>query len=572
MDTQDKFIVYKQFRKEEILLSDIKQGDIIFKFKEFESIKIENKSKWVIKCEFPNQENLYRITPGEIIELTDYDYNRSEDENNIFFPENYLIQIEYNDNIKECFFKVESNALGENIEDIRKIINDFSKGLEFDLLKSYHGKKYIDAEKNIYMPLFEKIINNEKMLQFELNYIIDDPIQNIENTVLYTRNPTKESRKKIKKNQKKGINENDNRKKVTEKKVLSLNTDANVVLNNCLFKIIKSCSDLEYYFLNNIKYLEEKGIILNKEFLISEKKYEGLKNSFDDKYKNSIRSEYFNLKDTIKKIEAEKNFFIQKQKKVSKIKNNLINQKNESWINDVKVDFMIKDSFSARRNIHYKKIIDFVRYLNTEYNNNFNRSGIYTYKKTSELYEIYVLILVFKIILNQEYNFIMDENYDFNVVFDNEEFIFEKNNLKIKVLYNKLIKRTRDGFKDQLVTQNSSSNRPDIIIMVYENNKFLHSVILEVKCRKKANIYSINGDTPVVAQLQDYSNFWYFDNNLKLQRDPVKIVYAIYPSEKAEKEFTDKTESIMLLSIEPIYDYNKSKGFQNLTEELKKYL
>ena len=70
MDTQDKLIIYKtnvqNNYSEEINISDLEQGVILFCFNEFEHVKIKNESKkTVIKCEYPNQEELLQINPGE---------------------------------------------------------------------------------------------------------------------------------------------------------------------------------------------------------------------------------------------------------------------------------------------------------------------------------------------------------------------------------------------------------------------------------------------------------------------------------------------------------------------------
>lgn len=576
MDTQDKLIIYKtnvqNNYSEEINISDLEQGVILFCFNEFEHVKIKNESKkTVIKCEYPNQEELLQINPGEDKVLNDYEYNRSESENTIFFPEKYLIQI-INDNlIKNCFFVVSSNALGEKIEDIRKIISDFSRGLELDLFNSIRGKKYIDSKNNVFVPLFEKITNNEKMLQFELNYIVNFPLQNIEKSLEYTKKVARVSRKKIKYDSKKGIIENDNRKKFAEKKRLSLNTEPNIVLKNSLFKIIKACNELDDYFYDNGNYLKENLSKLNYNLLNVEKKMKSLNNRHDIKYKNNVISEYNDLLFTINKLEKEKNEFLEKKNIINRIRNNFINIMNESWIYEIETDYTIIDSMPARRNIHYKKILDFVNSINTEYSNIYNREGVYMYKKTSELYEIYVLILVFKIFINMDYIFSINSKYDFNLLFENEEFIFEKKNKKIRILYNKLVKRTEAEPMDELVNQNSSSNKPDIVIMIYDNNKLIHCIVLEVKCRKKKNIYSKNGDTPVFSQLKDYTNFWYFDHNLKLKKDVIDRVYAIYPDMVSSKDFLNANQ-ICLLSLEPVYDYENSIGFRNLLEELKKFL
>jgi hypothetical protein len=409
------------------------------------------------------------------------------------------------------------------------------------------------------------------MLQFELNYIVDFPLQNIEKSLEYTRKIPKLSRKKIKYDSKKCILENDNRKKIAEKKRLSLNTESNIVLKNSLSKIIKACNELDDYFYYNGNYLEKNLSKINCELLIAEKKKMSLNSKHDIKYKNNIISEYNDLVTTKETIEEEKNEFLKKKNIINRIRNNIINIINESSIYEIKTDYTIIDSLPARRNIHYKRILDFVNSINTEYNNKYNREGIYMYKKTSKLYEIYVLILVFKIFINMDFSFSINSKYDFNLLFESEEFVFEKKNKKIRILYNKLVKRTESEPKDELVNQNSSSNKPDIVVMVYDNNQLIHCIVLEVKCRKKKNIYSKNGDTPVFSQLKDYTNFWYFDYNLRLKKDVIDRVYAIYPDAVSTKDFMNANQ-ICLLSLEPVYDYENSIGFKNLSEEIQNFL
>lgn len=256
MDIQDRIVIQKN-TEEEILLNEIKEGDEIFCFKEFEHVIIKNKSSKIIKCEYPNQEDLIQLIPGEEIVLNDYNYNREEEENNIFIPEKYLFQIIDNDNIINFYFKVISNALGENINDIRKIISDFSRGLELELSNSIRGKNYTYSANSISSALFAKIIDNAKMLQTELSYIVDFPIENIEKSLYWSKKPRKISRKKLKYDAKKCIVHTDNRKQSFEKKKLSVNNESNIALRNALYKILRVCKELDYYYQYNTEYLNK---------------------------------------------------------------------------------------------------------------------------------------------------------------------------------------------------------------------------------------------------------------------------------------------------------------------------
>ena len=579
MDTLDKLIIektqkeYKKIFKEEICINRILDGEIIFCFNEFEHIKIINESnKVIIECEQPNSEDYVQINPGAEIVINDYEYGRLESKNNIFFPEKYIIRLIKENITSICFFDVKSNALGSKIDNIRRIINDFSQGLELDLINSIRGKNYIDSKKNIFTPLFEKIINNERMLQFELNFIIDYPIKDIIKTIKYSKKEGKTSREKIKYDIKKSITTNDYRKRVIQNKQLSLNNYSNIVLKNAVLRIIKVCNELDKYFLNNINYLEQnlfkKRINLKK----AQDKQEKLSTKkHGKKYINNVSSEYYDLLNTIEANQEDKELFLERRKVINRVRNNFINIINESWINKIKDDYIAIDSSSARKNIHYKKIIDFANEINTQYDSKYSSEGIYSYKKTSELYELYVLILMFKILIKENYSFSIDNIYDFNLVFDNEEFVFNKNKKSIRILYDKVVKRTDDFPEDELANQNSNSNKPDIVLMIYDDGTLTNCVIIEVKCRKKRNIYSKNGDTEVITQLKDYTNFWYFTKERILKKDVIDKVYAIYPDDTPSKEFYNANQ-ICFLSLEPVYEYESSLGFINLYDELKLYI
>ena len=174
MDIQDRIIVTKFGKEETYFFKDISTNKIIFSFKEFEKVTLELKCNEdsYIEFEYPNDDKLKKLYNGQSIILNDYEYDRDSVDNNTFYPSKYYIGINYNKNKMECYFNVESNALGNKIEDIRKIVNDFSKGLELDLFANNRGKEFVDTNESYYIPLYDKIVTSEKMLQFEINYII----------------------------------------------------------------------------------------------------------------------------------------------------------------------------------------------------------------------------------------------------------------------------------------------------------------------------------------------------------------------------------------------------------------
>lgn len=574
MDIQDRIIINKSGREEIYFLSEISSNEIVFSFKEFEKVTLELKSdiNTSIEFEYPNDDQLKELYNGQSIILNDYEYDRDSSDNNTFYPSRYYLGIKYQGRKLECYFNVDSNALGDKIEDIRRIVNDFSKGLELDLFNNNRGKEIIDSNVNNYIPLYDKIVNSEKMLQFEMDYIIKHPIENLEKIIKFTQKSTKVTKKQVRYEIKKGINLYSGKKTIQEKKVISLKNRENYVLKRSIKKIIGACEEIDKHFEITIDKIDE-SLLSQRQRLeeITKKKNSLNTKRHDQRYQKRIYAEFSQLNESIGKLSFEKNNLQDKRIILNKIRNNFLSIIVESWMDELNDINSLYDYTKLIKNVHYKKIIDFAKSINTNFDDDAHANGIYAYKRTSKLYEIYVLILVFKIFEKKGYKFEFEDDYDLNLLFENQEYFFTSGEKSIKVIYDKTVKGTDEWPKDELANQNSASNRPDIVIMIYENNVIKNCIILEVKCRRKNNIYVRTGDTPVFSQLKDYTNFWYFDSSGKLNKNIIDRVYAIFPQEDSYKQYLNANQ-ICLLSLKPVYNYADDSSYLNLCDELSKYI
>lgn len=384
MDTQDRIIVNKSGKEETYFFKDISTNKIIFSFKEFEKVTLELKCKEdsYIEFEYPNDDKLKELHNNQSIILNDYEYDRDSMDNNTFYPSKYYIGINYDENKIECYFNVESNALGNKIEDIRKIVNDFSKGLELDLFTNNRGKEFIDTNESYYIPLYDKIVSSEKMLQFEINYIIKHPIEHLEKTIKFTQKPTKETRKKIKYEIKKGINLYSGKKTIQEKKIISLKSIENYSLKRAINRIIETCTIINRHFEITIEKLQE---VLNGENSrldeVIKKKNSLNVRRHDQKYQKRIYAEYTQISESIAKHLFEKNNLEEKRNIINKIRNNFLSLIAESWMNELDEVNHLYDYGKFVRNVHYKKIIDFAKTINANFDNHTQKGGTYAYKK-----------------------------------------------------------------------------------------------------------------------------------------------------------------------------------------------
>lgn len=574
MDTQDRIILNKSGRYETYLFKDILEEEIIFSFKEFEKVIIElkcNKDSY-IEFEYSNDDELKRLYTDQTFILNDYEYDRDSTDNKTFYPSKYYISINSGKTKKECYFNVESNALGDKIDDIRKIVSDFSKGLELDLFNNNRGKEFADTNESYYIPLYDKIVSSEKMLQFEINYILKHPIEHLEKTIQFTQKPTKETRKKIKYEIKKGLTVYSGKKTIQEKKSVSIKNKENYLLKKSLKKVIETCTLIDKHFGITIAKLQEAFNEDNRQMEeISKKKAKLDSDKHDQKYQRRIYAEYKQLEENIDKHSFEQSNLEAKRNIINKIRNNFLSLITESWIGELDESSHMYDCAKFVRNVHYKKIIDFAKTINANFDSRTKKNRTYAYKKTAKLYEIYVLILIFKIFQKNGFTFECEADYDFNLLFENQEYIFHNGNKSIRMIYDQMVKGTDESPRDELANQNSTSNKPDIIIMFYEDGLIKNCIIVEIKCRRKHNIYVKTGDTPVFSQLKDYTNFWYFDSEGNLDRNVLKKVYAIFPQENTCKDDLNANQ-ICLLSLNPVYDYENDSSYLNLFNEITSYI
>ncbi len=574
MDTQDKIIINKSGKEEIYYFKNISKNETLFSFKEFEKVKIELKGDEnnFIEFEYPNNDQLMKLYSNQSIILNDYEYDRDSTDNNTFYPSKYYISINYNKNKIECYFNVESNALGNNIEDIREIVSNFSNGLELDLFNNNRGKEFVDTNESYYIPLYDKIVSSEKMLQFEINYIINHPIENLEKDFKLTRKAAKITKKQARYEIKKGINLYSGKKTIQVSNSLNLKNHENYSLKKSVNKIINLCSFINKHFETLITKFD--NLLINEYNQLEEitKKKNSLNTRrHDQKYQKRIYSEYSQLTDIIHKHSTKKLNLIEKHNTINKIRNNFLSLVTESWLRELDDKNHLYEYPKHIKNVHYKKIIDFAKNLNVNFDDYAQKKGKYAYKKTSKLYEIYVLILVFKIFESNGYKFEFDSEYDLNFLFESQEYFFIKDNKTIRVIYDKTIKGTDENPKDELSNQNSTSNKPDIVIMIYENGLIKDCIILEVKCRRKNNIYTKTGETPVISQLKDYTNFWYFDSEGNLDKNILKKVYAIFPQETPYIKNLNANQ-ICLLALKPIYNFENDISYLNLFNEITSYI
>ena len=574
MATQDRLIVCKSGKYEIYHFDDIQEHETLFQFKEFEqvSLRIDGSNQSYVEFECANSDALCRLKKEDgLYILNSYDYNQEESKNITFYPSKYYISIHYHNHTIECNFNVESNALGNNVDDIRKIVSDFSKGLELDLLSSNKGRASKRVSLNAVLPTLDKLASAEKMLQYEIQHILSSPIETLEKVMLPSPIEKKVVKKSLIYNVKRGITPNSGRKSIQERKIVSLNNKENMLLKLALNQIVERCQWVFHHVDESIAIIQTK--LKRKQSLLVEveqKKKHVDQNPNDRRHYVRVHAEYEGLMQEVQRLQQSKDDIVEKLEAIRRIYNCSNRFLMDSWLANIPNNHNVSYTLSLLHQPHYKNVIDFANALSTNETTQ-QKQGVYTYKKTSQLYELYVLILLFHMLKNEDYEFDADHSSSLQSIYANEEFFFYKGNKKVRIIYDRMIQDTDTYPADALVNQNSTSNRPDIVFMVYEEDVLVHCIILEVKCRKKSNIYNPMMDTTVMKQLKDYTNLWYFNEEKVLKKGVIDCVYVVFPQEELCREYCNANQ-IGLLSLKPVYQYEEDKSYQSMVCELQQYL
>lgn len=185
---------------------------------------------------------------------------------------------------------------------------------------------------------------------------------------------------------------------------------------------------------------------------------------------------------------------------------------------------------------------------------NINKEVKIANKSTSVLFELYGFIISYNVLTNLGFTCLnLDEFRKLQNVSSNTNLMFAKNNFKVDVIYENFIKHYTEANDLELACVITNHNKPDFTLMFYKNDKYLTSLIIEIKYRN-ANYVFTNKYDAIVETTDHYALLAYKENN-NIRRDAIKEVIVINP---------DKEENIMKKGIATTYiGYNLDKNFND---------
>lgn len=592
MDTQIKIILRKykfgtNYYEDITILNsqfneNIDLGEKLFSFKEYDKVDLlffSNNKEIYIKVESFTSETLSIIESDEILSLSP-----GGDRDEMLVPGSYEISIVHKNIEIKGLYLIEPNSINyKSLLKMRETIDNICKGLSLNLYYERSGIEYIPNNMSgLDVLAFSYLETNCKEILSAISSISNNPIEDVVKTYSLVENSRRADNKSIRwKN--KHCNASNVRTPFKEKTiVLSLNNYENRLIKLITERLFYSISRIEEKIFSHIYFLIEKhdDIISKVNLLNNERnKLEGLYNV--RRRINEVKRDIDILNIDIESYKSKIDKLKISLSNIKTCKNNIAAFLNKDWVREVASARKIKPTQKFLKRIDYSFLYKI--YLEILEKSNLNTSSkTFPSKKTSLLYEVYSVIMVKNIFEEFGFEWVdgwiksVSDSLTFNgELSSGEEIILTKGEYKIKISYDKLLRRTselRKTSESGIVASNSERRKPDILISLYKKDKFIKSMIIEVKYRKASYLYNNNGETDVIHQLKEYRNLDYFDGINRRVSDirPIQKVIVVYPGDK-ESRYIEDIYGFSFLTLLPNDDHNPI-GYSLLKEEVEDFM
>ncbi|MGM9879669.1 MAG: DUF2357 domain-containing protein [Bacilli bacterium] len=256
--------------------------------------------------------------------------------------------------------------------------------------------------------------------------------------------------------------------------------------------------------------------------------------------------------------------------------------KSKEWYQEIReVDSMIVPHvliYDVRYNAFYKM---YKELRQNSINIKWDESYAYSWKLSSEMYEIWCFIKICRFLIDSELGFeakgwifdqIKDEHILVPELMSGTRVDFEKENFKIKAYYDVALGKSinKTDKENEPLYSNSRHVKPDIRLDLYKDDIYWCSLIIEVKYRTIKNFWN-NKDNSCKEQIRAYKN----DYKSKFCRglnpefvvrkiNPVDRVWVFNPTHSLKEVIDRRDEGIKFVQLIP------GENHRNILDELKK--
>lgn len=561
-------------------------GDACFEFDEYQRISIElisNSNEDYIEIESYDKEEMLRIDISQNEEII----SPGGDSDVGLVPGNYQLKLYSNGQLYTGMYKVNPcNINNEELTNMKSFMEQICEGITYNLYLERNG--YEKNELNVMtlnLDSYKYLKNNYRNIVNSINSILKNPIEEVKSEYRLSKFSKKVDNKSLRWSYCHKDRQNLGDKYFKEKRILvTYNNYENIAIKFIIEKLYRLSNGFEHQYEVYWSNIKKKIFIIQEKIFAMQSELESIRFWGNVKRRKSelnkdisgLNLELKKYNEKIKKIEKEIN-------DISLISKNLMRYIDSTWFGEIltkNIRLRTTTKLLKRHdyNCLYKIYVDIFKGNNK---NKFKQT--LSIKKTSLLYELYIFIIVKQVFEDMGFEWVRGWLKSQNDIYtcdleSGEIIILKKGIYEVEIIYDKFINRVRDvkGKNICEVVSNRERRRPDILINLYINHKFVKSTVVEVKYRKKAYIYNCNVETDVMNQLIAYRELDYYDANAKnnkvsLQRVVEKII-VVFPSNKQSDYYIDETYYFQFIPIKPQYKEEKPLGYKYLYTQLNEFV
>ena len=558
----------------------------LFSFLEYERCQVEllsDEPEATLELEYMNEDGNVSIHPYQPFILSE-----GNDDDQGFIPGIFTIRYKSKKSRWEGFFQVKPQSLQhEELSQMRELLESKATGIT----RNVYSKKLSSTDevfsKNTLDSLTFLIQHFDELMK-SLNQVLKHPIEELDQDYQITpknRKPTAKSQRwDVTKGQRYKLGQVQ-QVFYAPKRFVNQNNRENQSLKHMLMMISSHLIYLHQQYSNTIDLLSSQIEILKEDVRLISEHQSSLKDSFNlKKQRGSLGNELRIRTMELENMEIKLKNQLQYSRQIHLMNAQLMTILNESWMTQITPLFKGIVSQRFLKTPSYSFIYQIYQQLNKRQEEG-EHNPTFPYYRTSKLFEYYNVLLLIELIQKQGFNWISGWLKDFHLVEkqtfslnSEEEMIFNhENGYRLRLSYDKFLKESaiaKLNQKEQLVSVNSNSRRPDILLELYEGTEFLSAMIVEVKYRKIYNLFHKVHETDAMKQLVDYRALNYYNPNKRpmMQRNAVDTIITIYPNHENSRFVHDETYGFKFIPVSPIGFTTENTGVVYVESALQEFL
>lgn len=562
-------------------------------FSEYDAVEIGLTSEdpnAVLKTEIYDTDEIISIKAGENKKIS-----AGGETKGMLVPGEYFFSVQSKGKTYNGKYKITPKNLSWNaLLNLREQIEQLVRGISYNLQENRLGVNVdgLKIDPSI-LDAYKYLTDNFDKLNTALHMIIKRQISDIKKEYKETSVIQQQDNKSLRWLTTKGLRKNQNIYDpdfiLGKHSKLTKNTPENQWIKKILIVIKSILQDVENEFYNSailntksIKKLEKdresrKKILSNNAYVygvdIQRRRLESDIKSINKEILE-INNKLMNTKTTLDKI--------------NRLNGRITYYLNSTWLSDVSLNFKTnKVTKKLLNDQHYSIVYKIYKNINKyrKKDVDFNKFT-FPYKKTSKLYEYYVVIITINLLRSQGYKWTEGWIHDstMNDLPAGTVVRLEKSDHYIDLIYDKKIRKYQCTDQESYYEANKHDT-PDLLLSLHKkDNELIAALVIEIKCRGYRYMYSNKLETDVMAQIIDYTKIEYVDavrgsKGLPMQvRGPVKQVIAVYPKQSQGESLEYIKEELyyndlVFVQFSPPEDNEKKPyGYENLKRLINTFL